>query len=240
MVDLRFGGPTPSGPDAVTDKEYVDAAIALHVDDTTDAHDATAISYAGSTGISATNVEGAIDELDAEKAPTSHGHALTIEHQFDVMSGTPGTSQPLPTRAAGTTIPVLGMYFSPTADNDLFFRFRAVGYASGNVTVSFDWYADTGTTGVCIWGAQLAAITPNTDTQDVETDGLAAADTTNTTHLGTTAQRLHRTTVVIDTLDSLTADDHVALRVYRDADAAGDTMTAGVILIGLIVSYLGS
>lgn len=40
-----------------------------HINDTVDAHDASAISYAGSAGLSATEVEGALDELDTEKAP---------------------------------------------------------------------------------------------------------------------------------------------------------------------------
>jgi hypothetical protein len=56
--------------DFATDAE-VAAAVAAHVDDATDAHDATAISYAGSSGISATTVEAALDELDAEKQPLS-------------------------------------------------------------------------------------------------------------------------------------------------------------------------
>lgn len=42
--------------------------LEAHTGDTTDAHDATAISYAGGTGMSATNVEAAIDELATEKA----------------------------------------------------------------------------------------------------------------------------------------------------------------------------
>lgn len=43
------------------------AALQAHIDDAVDAHDATAISYAGGTGISATTVEGALDELATEK-----------------------------------------------------------------------------------------------------------------------------------------------------------------------------
>ena len=42
-------------------------ALTDHIDDAADAHDATAISYAGSTNVAATTVEGAIDELDTEK-----------------------------------------------------------------------------------------------------------------------------------------------------------------------------
>ena len=42
--------------------------MATHTGDTVDAHDASAISYAGGTGMSATDVEAAIDELATEKA----------------------------------------------------------------------------------------------------------------------------------------------------------------------------
>jgi hypothetical protein len=45
-----------------------------HLTDATDAHDASAISYAGSAGLSATDVEAALDELDSEKAATGHTH----------------------------------------------------------------------------------------------------------------------------------------------------------------------
>ena len=45
------------------------AKVDLHVNDTTAAHAATAISYAGSTNLVATTVEAALDELDAEKQP---------------------------------------------------------------------------------------------------------------------------------------------------------------------------
>lgn len=43
-------------------------AVAAHLTDTADAHDASAISYAGGTGMSATDVEAALDELATEKA----------------------------------------------------------------------------------------------------------------------------------------------------------------------------
>lgn len=45
--------------------------LTAHIDDTSDAHDASAISYAGSAGVSATDVEAALDELDTEKVPAT-------------------------------------------------------------------------------------------------------------------------------------------------------------------------
>jgi hypothetical protein len=88
-----------------------------------------------------------------------------------------------------------------------------------------------------IWGAQLAAIMPNTNSQDVETDTLATANTVTDTHLGTTGQRIHECSITISNLDSLAADALVFLRVYRDADAAGDTMTGDALLVEAELSY---
>lgn len=48
--------------------DAVQASIDAHISDAVDAHDASAISYAGGTGMSATDVEAAIDELATEKA----------------------------------------------------------------------------------------------------------------------------------------------------------------------------
>lgn len=59
------------------------AELDAHVTDASDAHDASAISYAGSANLSATDVEGALDELDSEKAAASHTHAAA-----DIASGT--------------------------------------------------------------------------------------------------------------------------------------------------------
>lgn len=49
-------------------KQIIEDSVS-HVTDPTAAHAASAISYAGSTGLAATDVEGALDELDSEKAP---------------------------------------------------------------------------------------------------------------------------------------------------------------------------
>lgn len=51
----------------LTDPATVAANLEAHLADTVDAHDASAISYAGNTNMSATDVEAAIDELDNEK-----------------------------------------------------------------------------------------------------------------------------------------------------------------------------
>lgn len=145
-----------------------------------------------------------------------------------------------PVVAQGTNFPIAGLAFDAAADEEAYFSFRAINYASGNLTLDLEWYADTGTSGDVIWGCQIAAITPNTDTQDIETDALATVQTVTDTHLGTTGQRLHRATITISNLDSLAADDWVVLRIYRDADAAGDTMAGDAILALAALSYLST
>lgn len=161
----------------------------------------------------------------------------TVSLQLD-----PGAAQLLSTAFPalvknGSNFPTVGLAFDAAGDEAAFWHFQAVNYGSGNVTVRVEWYADTATSGDVIFGAQLAAITPNTDTQDVETKTLATANTATDTHLGTTGQRLHTVDITVSNLDSIAANDGVWLRLYRDADAAGDTMTGDAIVTLVTVSY---
>jgi hypothetical protein len=137
----------------------------------------------------------------------------------------------------GTNIPISGYAFDASTEEAIFFDLEAISYGSGNVTIWIDWYADTASSGVVRWSAQLAAITPDTDSQDVETDALATAATVDDTHLGTTGQRLHRAIITVTSLDSLAAGDDVRLRIARAAAHANDTMSADAIATRITVSY---
>jgi hypothetical protein len=137
----------------------------------------------------------------------------------------------------GTNFPVSGLAFDAAADEAAFWKFKAANYGSGNLTVDIYWYADTASTNDVIFDCQIAAITPNTDTQDVETDGLATANSVTDTHLGTTGQRLHQATITVSNLDSLAANDMVWLRLNRDANNASDTMAGDCIVVLVTISY---
>jgi hypothetical protein len=149
------------------------------------------------------------------------------------------TAFPQFVRFLGTNYPVTGLAFDGgSADEDSFFKFIATNYGSGNLTLKVYWYADTASSGNVVWGARIAAITSNTDTQDVETKAFATAQTAQDTHLGTTGQRLHDIDITISNLDSLASGDMVWLHVYRDAsDTVNDTMTGDAIIVGLRLSY---
>lgn len=140
----------------------------------------------------------------------------------------------------GTNFPVFALAYDAASDEAAFWGFRAVNYASGNLTVAIDWYADTATSGDVIWEVQIAAITPDTDSQDTETKALATLNNVTDTHLGTTGQRLHRATVTVSNLDSLAAEDDVWIRVARDANNASDTLTGDALIAKVTVSYLST
>ena len=130
-------------------------------------------------------------------------------------------------RALGSNFPsAILMFDGGSSDEEAYFKFQARGYpGAGNLTLDIYWRADTATSGNIVFGAQVAAITPNTDSQDVLTKAFATAQTQQDTHLGTTAKRLHQVALTISNLDSLANDDIVWLKFYRDAsDTVNDTL----------------
>jgi hypothetical protein len=137
----------------------------------------------------------------------------------------------------GTNFPISSLAYDAATKETIFFNFHATGYGSGNLTLDVYWYADTASSGDVVWGAQVAAITPNADTQDVEGKAFAAASTATQTHLGTTGQRLHQATIAISNPDSIAPGDVVWLALYRDAAAAGDTLTGDALLVKSLLSY---
>lgn len=137
--------------------------------------------------------------------------------------------------AASDPVPVLA--FDASTDEAAVFEFALPDYASGNLTLTINWTAASATSGDVIWGAQLLAVTPNTDSGALSGEAYATANTVTDTHLGTNAQRALSTAITISNLDSLAAGDVVFLKIYRDADAGGDTMTGDAYLIDAVLRY---
>lgn len=137
----------------------------------------------------------------------------------------------------GTNFPVPGLAFDAASDEAAFWSFIVKNYGSGNLSLDIHWYADTASSGDVIWDAQIACITPDADTQDIETDGLATVQSVTDTHLGTTGQRLHKATIAISNLDTIASGDRLVLRLNRDANNGSDTMTGDAIVTGLNLSY---
>lgn len=164
----------------------------------------------------------------------------TVYREFDAREFIPAsTNGPQHKVVDGTNFPVSSLAFDATTDETAFLRWVAINYGSGNITCTIRWYADTASSANVVWGAAVAAITPDTDTQDVETKAFGTANTVQDTHLGTTGQRVHTCAITISNLDSITALDEVWLKIYRDADgtAATDDMTGDALLLSVTLSY---
>jgi hypothetical protein len=158
-----------------------------------------------------------------------------MPHEFDARDGDVRTTAfPGLVRANGTAIPVsAGTRSTPPPRRRVLPVPRLGLHVSGNVTVDLDWYADTASSGAVVWGVQMAAITPDTDTQDVETDALptsprsptptwarsgSACTAPRSPSPGPRWTRSPRTTTCV-------------VRVARVAADAADTMTGDAILV---------
>jgi hypothetical protein len=162
----------------------------------------------------------------------------TVKVPLDIGAALFPTSNPAaPTLFQGTNFPVQGLAFDATTQETAFWIFRAASYGSGNLTFSLYWYADTASSGGVVFEVAIAAITPDTDSQDVETKAFATAQQNSDTHLGTTGQRVHQMSITISNLDSIAADDYVALRLRRVPADGSDTMTGDAIVADIQVSY---
>lgn len=138
---------------------------------------------------------------------------------------------------AGTNFPVESLAFDATTEETAFFTFPAINYGSGNLTVYIDWYADSASSGGVVFGASLAAITPNTDTQDIETKAFDTEVTAADTHLGTTGQRIHEFSIDLSELDDVAAGDLCVLRIRRKVSDGSDDMTGDCLVTGILVEY---
>lgn len=164
----------------------------------------------------------------------------TVYQSFTPFEGIPpAANYPQIDVVAGSNFPVASLRFDATTQESIYFVFRAVNYGSGNITIDIDWYADTASSGNCVWEAQISCITPDADSQDVETDALATLNYVQDTHLGTTGQRVHRASITLSNLDSIAAGDFCTLKIARDADGtnATDDMTGDAQLLMVTISY---
>lgn len=140
----------------------------------------------------------------------------------------------------GTNFPYAGVWFAGgSSDSKCYFLVDTSLYISGNLTVDIFWVVDGSvTSGTVKFGARIAAITPDTDSQDISTKSFGTQATVIDTHLGTIAKRVHKATITISSLDSLAASDYCVMEIVRVAsDITNDTITDGVIITQISVTY---
>jgi hypothetical protein len=162
----------------------------------------------------------------------------TVKIPIDVRSFVPAATNGAQFKAVtGTNFPVISLAFDAATEETVYTTLQATNYGSGNLTLTLQWYADTASSGDVKWGAAIAAITPDTDAQDIETKAFATETTVTDSHLGTTGQRLHSCAITISNLDSLAAGDRLDLRLKRLAADGADTMAGDAFLTQVELSY---
>lgn len=163
----------------------------------------------------------------------------TVSLQLPVVSYVPKSGDPFSFEQAGTA-ERRGYWVDADGNTDALIRteFLADGYGSGSVTLEGVWTARTATSGDVVLRAQLAAITPDTDTEDTSNPTFGAWASVTDTHLGTTAGRAHNFSIVITDTDSLAAGDTVYLNLQAQCSNASFTMSGEFIVFGVTrVSY---
>lgn len=163
----------------------------------------------------------------------------TIKQHFDIDVCQFRSATPFPQyiKVDGTNAPITGLAFDASTEQTTYIRTRAINYGTGNWTVLLDWYADTATSGGVTWGISIAAISPNTDIQDVEAKSFSTETLFSDTHLGTVGQRAHDVAGTVSALDSMAADDVVLIKLARKPSDASDTMAGFAILTMVDISY---
>jgi len=147
------------------------------------------------------------------------------------------TSFPQYLKINGSEFPVTVLAYDSGTKESAFWKFKAVNYGSGSLTAVIRWTSDTATSGDVVWGAQVACITQDTDTQDITTKALASASTVIDTHLGTTARREMSCSVTVANADSITANDTVWLLIFRDGASGSDTLVGDAFFIEASMEY---
>ncbi|GAA0969708.1 hypothetical protein GCM10009555_017320 [Acrocarpospora macrocephala] len=142
-------------------------------------------------------------------------------------------------KAVGTNFPVGRLLYDATADEAAFWHLEATNYGTGDWTVDIDWYAVNATSNVVRWGVAVAAITPETDSQDAETKAFDSETIFDDTHLGTTSKRIMRATITVASadLDGVAGGDECWLRVRRIGSNGSDTMANDAALTMVRISY---
>lgn len=142
-------------------------------------------------------------------------------------------------QANGTNFPLGGYAFDGAGSTveGVFFEVPAPNYGASNpnCTVLVDFYTSA-TTNATVWQCAIGATSPG-DAVSMLTKSLATSQAASAVTSNSTANGPLRATITITNLDSLTANDRLTLKLFRDPANAGDTNTADAICFGVWFQY---
>jgi hypothetical protein len=139
----------------------------------------------------------------------------------------------------GTNFPINGYAFDGAGASveAVFFEVPAPNYGASNpnLTVLVDFYTSA-TTNATVFQGAISVTTPG-DAQSMLTDAFATANAASAVTSNSTANGPLRATITITNLDSLTANDRMTFKLFRDPANGGDTNTADAIVFGVWFTY---
>lgn len=138
---------------------------------------------------------------------------------------TPTANAPAPACATGTNTNFGTLDFDAATDESAQYHFPLAGDWTGNIDLSFRWRA-AATSGDVIWAVQTACVADG-ETGD---PSFNTASTVTDTAKATTLQ-FNDASISAITVTGCAAGEELFFRIYRDADAGGDTMTGDAQLI---------
>lgn len=138
-------------------------------------------------------------------------------------------------QANGTNFPLDGLAFDGAGASveASYYEVPAPNYGASNpnCTVLVDFYTPA-TTNATVFQGALSVTTPG-DAQSLLTDAFATANAASPVTSNSTTNGHNRATITISNLDSLTANDRLTLKLFRDPANGGDTNTSDAIVFGI-------
>lgn len=125
--------------------------------------------------------------------------------------------------------------FDASSEEWLVWQFRMPDDYASTPIAKLQWLAASATSGAVVWDVRISATSPG-DSQDVDAQDFASANTATTTVPGT-AGYLAETSITLTNADSLAAGDFVVVRVARTAADGSDTATGDAELLAVSISY---
>lgn len=191
------------------------------------------VSYDNATsGLAATNVQDAIDELAAETGGSTQGKQAIYVSAAAMRPSVSGGCATLAAIATSANQPdILTLDFDK--DTDEFAQFGLVmpkKWNAGTMTARFHWtHGATTTNFAVVWGLQAVAVSNDDAIGAAYGTAVTVTDTGGTTNDFYTSDESSAMTAA----GSPAKEDMVYFRVYRDADAGGDTLAVDAKLIGV-------
>ena len=166
------------------------------------------------------------------------GNSLFVFRAQD--SAPTATAYAQPDTVTGTSTPAEGIpvldFEDGTATSGEYVDFYGVfprNYAGGGLTLTLYWLS-AATTGDCVWSAAFRRIAD--DAEDLDTTAHTYAYNSVTATTASAAGELDYATITFTDgadMDSLAVGEAFILRIFRDSDAAGDTLAGDASLFAV-------